>query len=427
MSERVSENQPQEQAEAAALAPPPSPPPAPEGNGKAPPQRMEEPLSTTNLAAPPLAVSKREWQRLIALILASAAACLFFWQVQSALMPFLIAFFLASLLDPSVRYMEQHGRSRIYAIFILYLLALSMFGVFLRFIVPPAFDQITELGKNYNTYYTNVTKTTDALLERNHKTLQMLGIKQKRISELLNQSPIRDMISSALGGLTGFLQGAASKILWIIIIPVATFFFLRDYPILRARIISLFPEAYHAQIDTMSREIVDVFGAYLRGLAKVCALFGLLAVLLFKLFGLKYWLFLGLLAGVFYAVPYVGQLFTSVISGAVAYSMGAHTALFFVHVRANSIGYALTVVLCAIIAQNLFDQIVYPRVVGASVGLHPVISIFALMAGATLFGIVGMLIAVPVAASIQILLMFFFPKLTQKPPAALLEPTPPVA
>src|SRR5581483_5853593 len=95
---------------------------------------------------------------------------------------------LASMLDPSVRYLEQHGRSRIRAILTLYLLALSMFGIFLRFIVPPAFDQIVELGKNYPNYYTNVTKTADALLEKNHKTLQMLGIKQKRISELLNQS-----------------------------------------------------------------------------------------------------------------------------------------------------------------------------------------------------------------------------------------------
>jgi predicted PurR-regulated permease PerM len=101
--------------------------------------------------------------------------------------------------------------------------------------------------------------------------------------------------------------------------------------------------------------------------------------------------------------------------------------MLFIHIPASSTGYTLTVILCAIVAQNLFDQIVYPRVVGASVGLHPVVSIFALMAGATLCGVLGMLIAVPVAASIQIVLMYFFPKLTQPPPKHLLESPPPLA
>src|SRR5260221_10934783 len=95
--------------------------------------------------------------------------------------------------------------------------------------------------------------------------------------------------------------------------------------------------------------------------------------------------------------------------------------------KINSLGYTLVVIFCAIIAQNLFDQIVYPRVVGASVGLHPVVSIFALMSGATLFGVWGMLIAVPVAASIQLVLVYSFPKLSKAPPVYLLEMPPPVA
>jgi predicted PurR-regulated permease PerM len=79
------------------------------------------------------------------------------------------------------------------------------------------------------------------------------------------------------------------------------------------------------------------------------------------------------------------------------------------------------VVVIALVVQNVFDQILYPRIVGGSVGLHPVASIFALMSGATLFGIWGMLLAVPVAASIQIIIMYFFPKVRMAPPEALLN------
>ena len=84
-------------------------------------------------------------------------------------------------------------------------------------------------------------------------------------------------------------------------------------------------------------------------------------------------------------------------------------------------------VVIRLFAKMVFDQLLYPRVVGGSVGLHPVVSIFALLSGATLFGIVGMILAVPVAASIQILLTYFFPKLAHPPPAQLMKEPPPLA
>jgi len=261
--------------------------------------------------------------------------------------------------------------------------------------------------------------------------LHKVGVEETSYKDLVNRikgvgtDPIQKTLTGALGGLTLLLGGAASKAIWLVIIPISAFFFMRDFPLLRARIIALFPEVYQDRIDVMSREVVEVFSAYLRGLGKICGLYAIVAWILFTVLGLKYALFLGLMAGAFYAVPYVGQLFTAIGSGSVAYLMDRHTALFFFRVESHSSKYALLVVVCAVIAQNTFDQILYPRIVGGSVGLHPVVSIFALMAGATLFGIWGMLIAVPVAASIQIILLYFFPKLTQKPPARLLETSPP--
>ena len=118
---------------------------------------------------------------------------------------------------------------------------------------------------------------------------------------------------------------------------------------------------------------------------------------------------------------------TSTVVGAVCYSASPHNALGFVRVASHSPGYVVSVILCIICLGIVFDQIVYPRVVGGSVGLHPVLSLFAITAGATLFGVPGILLAVPVAASIQVVLMCSFPRLNERPPARLLEPKSPLA
>jgi predicted PurR-regulated permease PerM len=396
--------------------------------GSMPVESIAEKIAMVPRVIYPFGWSRRDVRRALALALAAAVAAAFLWQIQAILPPFLIAFFLAALLDPTLRYMERHGHSRVRAILLLYLLGLLLIILTFIAIVPTVTNQVEEISRNIGTYWANIQQSADEYIQRHATLLSRFNIKQQHISEILSQNagPVQGKITAALGGVTMLLSGAFSKAFWLVIIPLSAFFFMRDYPFLRARIIALFPETYHKQIDVMSREIVDVFSAYIRGLAKICALYAGVAVILFSLLGLKYALFLGLAAGVFYAVPYVGQLFTAIATGSVAFMMDKHTVLFFFQAQTHSSTYVLTVVVCAILVQNLFDQIVYPRIVGGSVGLHPVVSIFSLMAGATLFGIWGILVAVPVAASLQIILTYAFPKLTQAPPQGLLESPPPL-
>ena len=98
-------------------------------------------------------------------------------------------------------------------------------------------------------------------------TLRFFGIRQNTLNEIRQPQkpgPLQDKITEALNTLT-VLQGIASQVIWLIIIPVATFFFLRDYTMLRAKVIALFPARHHNEIDKVSRGIVDVFSAYLQG------------------------------------------------------------------------------------------------------------------------------------------------------------------
>lgn len=347
---------------------------------------------------------------------------LFLYRVQVILPPFLIAFGLAALLDPTLRYNEQRGRSRVYTIALLYFFMLCLLAITIVWVIPALVNQVTDVSQNLSQYYNHIQQTANEFMGRNVRALDLVGIKQHRVADLLNakSGPVQASIAATLGSMSGLVQAALSKVLWLVIIPISSFFFMRDFPILRARLILLFPEPHHARIHQLSHDIVDVFTAYLRGLAKICTLYACVACLMFSLLNVRYALLLGILGGLFYAVPYVGNLLTATAAATIAFLMDAHPILFW-NVPAHSLPYAVVVAVCCIVMANIvFDQLVYPRVVGGSVGLHPVVSIFSLMAGATVFGVWGMLLATPVAASIQIVLMCLFPKLTQKPPGELI-------
>ena len=162
-------------------------------------------------------------------------------------------------------------------------------------------------------------------------------------------------------------------------------------------------------------EIVEIFSQYARSLAKVCVLYGICAAMIFYWLGLRHALLIGIAAGIFYAVPYVGPALTVASSGIIALTMNP-VQIYPTSLVLPPVVYAVLVVICFVVMHVTFDYVITPRLVGGSVGLHPLVNVFALMCGATLFGVWGMLLAVPVAASVQLLLVYFVPKLAEKPP-----------
>ena len=320
--------------------------------------------------------------------------------------------------------MEKRGRPRVYTILIFYLLGLCVVTAVILFVVPLALQQVKDIAGNLTAYYAKILSSANLYMHQYAKPLTFLGIHEKSLNEILEKKsgPVQKEIGNFLSFAQNAVEFALSKSLWFVIIPISSFFFMKDFPVLRARLIWLFPDRHQERVDQISREIMDIFSAYIRGLSKICGLHALAAWIMFMLLGVDYAVFLGLLAGLFYAVPIVGNLITAASATAIAYLMTAHHALFFWSVPANSPLYAAIVAFsCIFLSSFVFDQLVYPRVVGGSVGLYPVASLFALAVGTTLFGVPGILLATPVAASIKLLLTYFFPKLAQSPPDHLLD------
>lgn len=323
--------------------------------------------------------------------------------LRDTLPPFLIAFAVASLLDPALVRMQRHGWSRRVATLIVFLSFLLAFAGVALVLIPTAVRQAAEFAANVPDYYAELTQRAQAALGAHHDLLARLRLPTTSNEIIARyQAQVARLLPSLLSRLLQFFAGSVSKLVWMVIIPIVTFYLLQEISPLRARIVHLVPLPHRARFLDLAERVGAVFSGYVRGLIIVCAGYAVLVgVLLALVFRLPYALMIALVSGVLYAVPYVGAVVTFAVGGLVA--VATH----------HSAGFALAVVGALLGVQQLFDQIITPRVVGRMVGLHPVVSLFALTAGGQLFGLPGMILAVPVAASIQVVVTTVWPQLVE--------------
>lgn len=367
------------------------------------------------------------WRRPLSVVVLVGILAWFFWQVRSVLPPFIIAFCIAALLDPIATRLQRHGLSRGKSVATIFGVSTIAVVVAAGLLIPTVVGQVRDLAQgagqysqDVGTFFEHLSANADRWYTdpRRTETLQAMGIKDKP-SVMLKRStgPISKAVSDMLSSVQSSVAGAVGQALWLVIIPLSLFWFLLEFQRIRRWFMLLLPQDSREPFDRISQEIVEVFGAYVRGLAKVCALYAIAAVVLFSLLRLNFSVSLGLAAGAFYAVPYVGPMLALASAATIALAMG------------HGAGYVVLVVALFLVMHVSFDYGLTPRVVGGSVGLHPLLNIFALMCGATLFGMWGMLLAVPVFASAQRLLTYFYPWLSTGssplPQKTEIEPPPP--
>ncbi len=198
--------------------------------------------------------------------------------------------------------------------------------------------------------------------------------------------------------------------IYTIVLPIVTFWLMMEMDAIRKRAYVLVPLEHRDAVTEIVFSINKLLGRYVRGQMIVCSLFGLLCTIAFSVlgmvYGMQYGIVLGLVAGLFYIVPYIGMLTIAASAGLTAYLTSSQPTL------------------CAILAVgscvvfNLFiDYGISPRVLGKGVGLHPVLVIFALLSGAQMGGILGMILSVPIIASLRVILIYIFPQLVAPLPA----------
>ena len=204
-----------------------------------------------------------------------------------------------------------------------------------------------------------------------------------------------------------FSRSGFAVMAWIanlVLLPILTFYFLRDWDTLVERIAALVPRDHIATVNRLALESNDVLGAFLRGQFLVMLALGAIYAIGLSVVGLKVGLLIGIIAGLISFVPYLGTA-TGIVLGVIA-------AL----VQSSGDWSLVTLVLGVFVAgQMLEGYVLTPRIVGDRIGLHPVAVIFSIMAGGQLFGFLGMLLALPVAAIANVLLRYAHERYKQSP------------
>ena len=324
----------------------------------------------------------------------------------NVLTPFIAALALGYVLDPIAGRLQKLGMSRVLAALIILAFFILLLLIFIFGVAPILGRQLVGLAESLPDY---VAKLQSLFSEEAAVLMQKYG--GAWLDKLgLETAPSADSIQKSLGNFVG--QGAVwignfMKSLWsggqalvgvvtlTVITPVVTFYLLLSWQEMVSVIRSMIPPRHRATVFELATEIDRALAGFLRGQSLVCLFLGLWYGVGLTLIGLNFGFLIGLSAGFLSFIPYVGSLLALVLSAIVAIVQGwPNLGLF---------GLAMAVV---VTGQFLEGNILSPKLVGGSVGLHPVWLIFALLAFASLFGFAGMILAVPLAAATGVLIRF---------------------
>ena len=335
---------------------------------------------------------ERNAQTIYFLIVGVLLAVIFFYFSRRVLTPFFIAFALAYLLDPVTDRLESLKISRTFAVLVLMAGVFSLVTGIGLLIFPLLKLQAEHLVSNLPNYIAIMQEWMHPLLGVVGEPEKIQGILNRELLKI-GELPLK-VISSITSILWGSVAGLFSFILFLanlVIIPVVMFYLLRDYDLINKKMLSFVPARTREQVLSLIKEIDGVLADFVRGQLMVGLIMaGLYSIGLFFC-GTPMSLFIGLLAGLASLVPYLGLVFGFVPAAILTFMQTQDWVLVF------GVAGVFAVV------QGLEGMIITPRIVGEKIGLHPVAIILAVLLGAEFFGLVGVIVSVPVAAALNVL------------------------
>jgi predicted PurR-regulated permease PerM len=340
-------------------------------------------------------VQTRVVLRIIVLLLAVAAVLWIVYKLTTVLLLVILSVFFAYLLAPLVDLVQRPirigARERVIprgiAIGIVYVVLFSGIGLAIYFLAPQLGAQFPEFKLQASAYYKNITSISDR-------------INQYFLQHRMPEGIVKAVNNTVLGLIArgGELASAAFERLlgmiifipWLVLIPILAFFFLKDADSFRRSVLAMLPRGrLRWRGDEFFQDINSTLAAYIRAQLTACVLIGAVCSVGFALLGLPSPLVLGLIAGVLEFVPLVGPLVVAILA----------IMLALLH---SGVGLALVVLLFLGVLRIVQDYVLYPRIIGEGIHLHPLAVILAILAGAEIAGVAGIFLAIPVIAVITV-------------------------
>lgn len=321
-------------------------------------------------------------------------ACLYL--LKSILMPFLTGLLVAYAMNPAVRRFETWGISRNLGTGFMILSFFLSIGLLLFIAIPFIQTELLLLASHIPQYGERIMAALKPLLDEASLYIEPTDLERLRS---LASSYMGDVISWGIRVLAGILTNGlaiANLISLIVITPIVAFYCLRDWPTIISSLDRWIPRPYEPTLKHIFRDINQTIGGFAKGQALVCLMVGTYYAITLTLAGLDFSFVVGVIIGIMAFIPYVGATVGFMLSIGIAlaqfpdwHSVGVIAAIFAV-------------------GQTIEGYLLIPYFVGDRIGLHPVWVLFALLAGGVLYGFVGILFALPVAAAIGVIIRHIF-------------------
>lgn len=400
-----------------------------------------------NNLQPPQPTSAR-WgvrtKRIVAIVtLAFVAFAL--WNLKQVFPLLIVAVLFSYLLWPLVSLIERRilhilpFGTRSLAVFISFVTVIAIFGIALVAIVPALVAQIVELGQNFPTLLEQAQDNIESFLNQpitiNGRAVLFNGqpvVPLERLADLTGEADISQMFDSdsfdmsamlvdSVTGLTGsavgFVGGAVDILINLVFLITIVFYLTRDGDKFILKLIEITPEAYKGDMRRLLYELGQVWNAYLRGQIVLSITVGMAVYVAALVLGLPNAPILGLLSGLLEFMPNIGP-FIALIPAALTALFSQSSTLPLL----SGIGFALIVIFVWVAIQNVESVVLVPRVMGGSLNLHPVVVIIAVIAGASIAGALGLILAAPFTATARLLGQYIYGKLFDMDPFPQLQP-----
>lgn len=316
-------------------------------------------------------------------------------KLRAIFAPLVYAIILTYILSPLVNLLQRLVKKRLIATILAYLIVVIIIGVIITFLYPVIANQVKGFFRDFPLYVEYASNFIDNLSKK-YIAIEIPAEVRNVVDNMINE--VRQFGISVIKQAPGATINLISAIINMVVSPVIAFYFIKDSKRIKVFILRAFPQSRRVQIENFVGTVNHALGGFIKGQLAVAFIVGVLLSIALMIIGVRYAIIIGMVAGLFNIIPYFGPVVGIILASLVAAFDNPIKIIF--------------IVISFIAIQQIDNFFISPNIMRYQVGVHPVMVIFSLILGGSLFGFLGLILAVPITAVCQELLKkYFFVKL----------------
>lgn len=315
--------------------------------------------------------------------------------VKDIIVTIIISIVLAYALNPIINKLEEKGIRRLTGVLILYISIVAIFFILSFLIIPKTSQELKRLFTNLPTYFDQLSDLGDNLYDKYYSTIGILPPIFENIESIVKEN-IANIETVLVEGVKNFvlvIVGMTSKIINIVLTPILTLHFLVDKDFFVKKLKKAMPRKYKDDIIELSQTLDTSLSSFIKGRLLMSVYVGVFTTIMLLIFGIDFAIVIGFITGLFDIIPYIGPF------------IGYIPALFF-GILESPIK-AVWVSILFVVIQWGENNILAPKIIGENMGIHPLVILLSIIIGGGIFGVFGMIIAIPLVSIVKIFYEFF--------------------